>query len=237
MKWTNEATGRTIEIYNEDCMPALAKMQENEFELAIVDPPYGIGADKVQNDQSDSGRISNGGTWKKYKQTKWDNNIPDSNFFSQLIKKTKNQIIWGGNYFYDLNLNGIIIWNKGKNLNMKEGELAKSSFNTFKIYYCSRTDAYINDCDMKIHPTQKPVALYKWLLKNYAKPNDKILDTHLGSGSIAIACNDMGFDLTGYELDKEYFDGAVKRLANHKAQGDLFSGQNMEEYKQEELNL
>ena len=144
------------------------------------------------------------------------------NIFKELLRISKKQIVWGGNYFYDLKLTGVIIWYKGNSGNFKEGELAKTNINTFKIFRYSRADAYINHCKIKIHPTQKPVALYTWILNNYAKEGDKILDTHLGSGSIAVACHDMGFSLDGYELDTDYYEAACKRLKEHQRQLKLF---------------
>ena len=212
-----------IKFYNMDCMEAMKDMPDNAYDLAIVDPPYGIGADKVQNDLGGKkGFTKNAGTYKKYHQTNWDNEIPTKDYFNELKRVSKNYIIWGGNYFHELKLEGILIWYKGNSGNFKEGELAKTNINTFKIFKYSRSDAYINDCDIKIHPTQKPVKLYEWLLMNYAKEGDKILDTHLGSGSIALACHNLGFDLTACELDKEYYDAAIKRLEQHKAQIRLF---------------
>jgi site-specific DNA-methyltransferase (adenine-specific) len=204
-------------------MELMARYPDNYFDLAIVDPPYGINADIRQDNLAGKKIGNNGGRYKKYHKTDWDNKIPSNKYFDELKRVSKNQIIWGGNYFFDVNLSGIIIWNKGINGMFKDGELAKTSFNTFKIFSMSRADAYINDCDIKIHPTQKPQKLYKWLLDNYAKENDKILDTHLGSGSIAIACHDYGFDLTACELDKEYFDKAMQRINNHTAQTKLFA--------------
>jgi len=212
-----------MKITNEDNMELMARYEDNYFDLAIVDPPYGIGADKVQNDLGGKkGFTKNAGTYKKYHQTNWDNEIPTKDYFNELKRVSKNYIVWGGNYFHELKLEGILIWYKGNSGNFKEGELAKTNINTFKIFKYSRSDAYINDCDIKIHPTQKPVKLYEWLLMNYAKEGDKILDTHLGSGSIALACHNLGFDLTACELDKEYYDAAIKRLEQHKAQIRLF---------------
>jgi site-specific DNA-methyltransferase (adenine-specific) len=211
-----------MKITNEDNMELMARYKDNYFDLAIVDPPYGINADIEQNKQSESNRISNGGKWKKYHKSKWDIETPNNIYFKELKRVSKNQIIWGGNYFFNLHLEGVIIWNKFKNLKMKEGELAKTSFNTFKIFNMSRADAYINDCDSKIHPTQKPLKLYEWLLMNYANEGNKILDTHLGSGSLAIACHNLGYDLTACELDREYYEAAIKRLEQHKAQLTLF---------------
>ena len=208
-----------INLYNKDCLEALKEMKDNQFDLAIVDPPYGINQDKVQNNLGGKkGFTKNAGTYKKYHKTEWDNEVPTLEYFNELKRVSKNQIVWGGNYFHELILEGVVIWYKGNSGNFKEGELAKTSINTFKIYKYSRSDAYINDCDIKIHPTQKPVKLYEWILMNYAKEGDKILDTHLGSGSIAIACDNLGYDLEGYELDKEYFEAASKRLKQHQSQ-------------------
>jgi site-specific DNA-methyltransferase (adenine-specific) len=210
-------------ITNEDNIELMARYEDNYFDLAIVDPPYGINADKVQNDLGGKkGFTKNSGTYKKYHQTNWDNAIPTKNYFNELKRVSKNYIVWGGNYFHELKLEGVVIWYKGNSGNFKEGELAKTNINTFKVYKYSRSDAYINDCDIKIHPTQKPVKLYEWLLMNYAKDGYRILDTHLGSGSIAIACHNLGYDLTACELDKEYYEAAIKRIEQHKAQQRLF---------------
>ena len=204
-------------------MELMARYEDNYFDLAIVDPPYGINQDKVQEGLSNKkGFTKNAGTYKEYHKTNWDNEIPTKDYFNELKRVSKNYIVWGGNYFYDLKKAGVIIWYKGNSGNFKEGELAKTNINTFKIYQYSRADAYINDCDIKIHPTQKPVKLYEWLLMNYAKEGDKILDTHLGSGSIALACHNLGYDLTACELDKEYYDSVIKRIDQHKAQIRMF---------------
>ena len=211
-----------IQITNEDNMELMARYEDNYFDLAIVDPPYGINYDKEQNKQAENERISNGGKWKKYHDTNWDSSVPDIEYWNELFRISKNQIVWGGNYFFDVKLDGVIIWNKGENGTMKQGELAKCSKNTFKIYNKSRIDAYVNSGEPKIHPTQKPVKLYEWLLMNYAKEGDKILDTHLGSGSIAIACHNLGFDLTACELDEDYYEAAMKRLKQHQAQLTMF---------------
>jgi site-specific DNA-methyltransferase (adenine-specific) len=221
-------------VYNSDCLEAMRAMPDKAFDLACVDPPYGIGADATQNEQAASGRISNGGGWKVYKQTSWDKEIPSEEYFNELKRVARQQIIWGGNYF-PTNLSGVVIWDKGVNGTMKEGELAATSFNTFKTFRMSRVDAYINGGDGKIHPTQKPVALYRWLLTNYAKPGDTILDTHLGSGSSRIAAYDLGFDFTGYELDKDYFEAQEARFANHIAQARLFDAPVLETVEQNPL--
>ena len=212
-----------IRLHLGDSLEAMKEMPDNTYDLAIVDPPYGIGADVSQNNLGGRKGFTKGaGTYKKYHNTNWDISIPTKEYFEELQRVSNNQIIWGGNYFYELNLEGVIIWYKGNSGNFKEGELAKTSFNTFKIYQYSRADAYINDCDKKIHPTQKPVKLYEWLLDNYAKEGDKILDTHLGSGSIALACHNRGFDLDGWEIDEEYYNNAVKRLKTHQQQLTIF---------------
>ncbi|MBC8395813.1 MAG: site-specific DNA-methyltransferase [Flavobacteriales bacterium] len=204
-------------------MQLMARYEDNHFDLAIVDPPYGINQDKVQEGLSNKkGFTKNAGTYKEYHKTDWDNKVPTLEYFKELQRVSKNQIVWGGNYFHKLNLEGVIIWYKGNSGNFKEGELAKTNINTFKVYQYSRADAYINDCDNKIHPTQKPVKLYEWLLMNYAKEGDKILDTHLGSGSIALACHNLGYDLTACELDKEYYNAAMKRLKQHQQQLTMF---------------
>ena len=208
-----------MKITNECNMELMSRYDDNYFDLAIVDPPYGINQDKVQEGLSNKkGFTKNAGTYKEYHKTDWDNKLPTLEYFKELQRVSKNQIVWGGNYFHELNLEGIVVWYKGNSGNFKEGELAKTNINTFKVYQYSRADAYINDCDSKIHPTQKPVKLYEWLLMNYAKEGDKILDTHLGSGSIAIACHNLGFDLTACELDKEYYEASMKRLNEHTSQ-------------------
>jgi site-specific DNA-methyltransferase (adenine-specific) len=212
-----------MNITNEDNMELMARYPDKYFDLAIVDPPYGINADLFQNELGGKkGFTKNAGTYKKYHSTNWDNKVPNKEYFHELFRVSKNQIIWGGNYFFDVNLSGIIIWNKLGSGTFKDGELAKTSFNTFKIFSMSRADAYINNGDIKIHPTQKPKELYKWILNKYATQGDKILDTHLGSGSIAIACHDLGFDLTACELDTDYFNAAMKRINDHKKQLSMF---------------
>jgi site-specific DNA-methyltransferase (adenine-specific) len=212
-----------MNITNEDNMELMARYPDKYFDLAIVDPPYGINQDKVQDSLSNKKGFTKGaGTYKKYHKTDWDSEVPSNNYFEELKRVSKNQIVWGANYFNSLNLKGVIVWYKGNSGNFKEGELAKTNINTFKVYKYSRSDAYINDCDIKIHPTQKPVKLYEWLLMNYAKEGDKILDTHLGSGSIAIACHNLGYDLTACELDKDYYEAAMKRIKDHQAQIRMF---------------
>lgn len=198
-----------IQITNEDNMELMKRYPDNYFDLAIVDPPYGIG-------------ISSNPIRQKHKKKIWDNEIPLKEYFDELKRVSKNYIVWGGNYFIDYlnNTQGFIIWDKKQpeNFSLAMAEFAFSSIQSpAKIFRYS-----VLSEQGKIHPTQKPVALYKWILDKYAKENDKILDTHLGSGSIAIACHDYGFDLTACELDKEYFNKAMERINNHMAQTKLF---------------
>ena len=204
-----------IQITNEDNMELMARYPDNYFDLAIVDPPYGIGA------ENHAGKKENG--WKQWDKKNWDNQIPNEKYFNELFRVSKNQIVWGGNYMteYLPASMGWIIWDKGqRDFSLADGEMAWTSFNkATRIWEYARAKTI---SDNKIHPTQKPVALYKWLLHKYAKEGDKILDTHLGSGSIAIACHDYKFHLTACELDKEYFDKAMQRINNHMAQQKLF---------------
>ena len=208
-----------IEITNEDNMELMARYPDNYFDLAIVDPPYGINADREHKE---------GHGWVRRQQKKWDTSIPNNDYFKELIRVSKNQIIWGGNYFTD-NLfpsMGWVIWDKGqRDFSLADGEMAWTSFNkALRIFEFSRSASIIqNNIGLqKFHPTAKPISLYKWLLDKYAKQGDKILDTHLGSGSIAIACHDYGFELTACELDAEYYEKAVERIKNHVSQLTLF---------------
>lgn len=210
------------ETYNIDCIEYMRGIEDKFFDLAIVDPPYGIGADKAQN--------AGGEKWgyKKYKDTDWDNSIPTAEYFSELFRVSKNQIIWGGNYMtnYLIPSMGWIIWDKGqRDFSLADGEMAWTSFDkAMRIFEMSRGGALAdaNNNGGRLHPTQKPVKLYKWLLTNYAKQGDKILDTHLGSQSSRIAAYDLGFDFWGCELDKDYFEQGNKRFEQYKAQQKLF---------------
>ena len=194
----------------------MSRYKDNHFDLAIVDPPYSI-----------KSKISSGaGMMKKYvdktKKINWDNNLPSQKYFKELFRVSKNQIIWGGNYFVQhlKNTSCFIVWDKqnGTN-NMADCELAWTSFESSVRMYRGHIFKGIGCTNYKpIHPTQKPIKLYEYCLMNYAKEGDKILDTHLGSGSIAIACHNLKYDLTACELDKEYYKTAMKRLEQHKAQ-------------------
>jgi len=204
-----------MKLYNEDCLPAMLKMEDNQFDLAIVDPPYGLPKSSTQGRGKLKNRIINNDPIHR-----WDY-PPEKEYFKELFRVSKNQIICGGNYFDLPPTRGFVVWDKKQPFpNFSRCEYLWMSFQVVsKIFELD------NRTKGKIHPTQKPVKLYEWLLINYAKKGDKILDTHLGSGSIAIACDKMGFDLTGYELDKDYYDGAVKRLSNHQKQQKLFTGE------------
>ena len=210
-----------INLHNIDCMIALKEMQDNQFDLAIVDPPYG-----KRPSRDDNGTFGSPNTRKfSSKDDKWDVR-PNREYFDELKRVSKHQIIWGFNYFIDYlePSNAIIVWDKmnGKNM-FADCELAWSNYTkTVKKFSLFWLGAHCKDTGGLIHPTQKPVKLYEWILMNYAKEKDKILDTHLGSGSIAIACHNLGFDLEGYELDKDYFNSAKKRLEQHQAQKRLF---------------
>jgi len=200
----------SLDLRNMDCMELMREYPDNHFELAIVDPPYGINTYKQ--------RMGDRKTVATTEKT-WDSAVPDESYFNELFRVSKNQIIWGGNYFVLPPSRYFAIWDKGETLygrSYAECEFAWVRFGGTRI-------KKINPLQLdRFHPTQKPIELYKWLLHRYAKQGDKILDTHLGSGSIAIACHQMNFDLTGSELDKEYFEAMQKRIKEETAQKDLF---------------
>jgi len=204
-------TGRsTIRMYNCDCMELLESGKT--WDLAIVDPPYGLGESVVNS----------GGRFKRYHNTNgnWDINTPDKPYFDMIFKISNEQIVWGGNYFGLPPNKCFIVWDKGQPeaISFAMAEYAWASFDKVAQIFKQRTQGQ----EHRFHPTQKPVKLYKWLLTNYAKQGDTILDTHGGSMSIAIACWDLGFDLDICELDTDYFNQAVKRFENHIAQTTLF---------------
>ena len=208
-----------MQITNEDNMKLMARYEDNHFDLAIVDPPYGINL-QMQKFTKPS-RPNSYNREPKHKGFN-DKSRPSKEYFQELFRVSKNQIIWGANYFCDLLpiSGGWIFWNKmnGEGSHFADGELAYTSFTKALKMVSVSTFHNTRGGKDRIHPTQKPVKLYKWLLKNYAKEGDKILDTHLGSGSIAIACHDLGFDLTACELDTDYFNAAMKRLTDHQKQ-------------------
>ena len=201
-----------LQITNEDNMQLMARYPDNYFDLAIVDPPY-----RDINQPTKDMRLN--GSMKSLEGR------PTKEYFDELIRVSKNQIIWGANNFQLPQFMGFVVWKKltiSEDFTMSMAEIASISDGlgtTSKIFEYAPQG---KKNDPRIHPTQKPIALYKWLLDKYAKQGDKILDTHLGSGSIAIACHDYGFDLTACELDKEYFDKAMQRINNHTSQTKLF---------------
>ena len=199
-----------ITLYNADCMEVMKTFKDKQFDLAIVDPPYGI---NFSNTHTGKG-------WIVRDNKIWDSKRPNKTYFDELFRISKNQIIWGGNYFveYLYSSPGWIFWDKGqRNFSLADGELAFTSFNrALRTFYLSR--AKLNSIREKFHPTEKPVQLYEWLLLNYAKEGEKILDTHFGSLSIGIACEKLGFELTAIELDKDYYRMAKQRLLNFKKQ-------------------
>jgi site-specific DNA-methyltransferase (adenine-specific) len=207
-----------MKITNEDNMELMARYEDNHFDLAIVDPPYGIGITKMT--------LGNGKKKINRGTSHWDSTTPTKKYFKELRRVSKNQVVWGANYMTE-NLPpsmGWVYWDKGTGKNdFSDGELAYTSFNrALRSYKISWVGANANNGTPRIHPTEKPIQLYEWLLMNYAKEGNKILDTHLGSGSIALACHNLNYDLTACELDTEYYNAAMKRLKIHKQQLTMF---------------
>ena len=209
-----------MKISNECNMELMSRYEDNHFDLAIVDPPYGINADKEKYTPINE-------TWKGKKKVgytpkNWDKSIPNKKYFDELFRVSKKQIIWGGNYFGLIG--GYIFWDKKETMpTYTKGELAWCSFMNKVDKFEYLWSGYKKQRpEIRIHPTQKPIQLYEWILMNYAKEGDKILDTHLGSGSIAIACHNLKYDLTACELDKEYFEAAMKRIKRHQQQIQMF---------------
>lgn len=209
--------------FNEDCMAVMARYPDKYFDLAVVDPPYGIGATvEIGLGDTKSGRINRLSKWGK---KEWDNERPLKGYFDELKRVSKNQIIFGGNYFADLLSPSRcwLIWDKMQRVNQADAELAWTSFNTsVRVFqfHCSKLQGFQNP--NRFHPTEKPVALYAWIYHNYAKPGELILDTHLGSGSSRIAAHKAGLSFVGCELDKEYFEAQEKRFKEFTAQLRLF---------------
>jgi site-specific DNA-methyltransferase (adenine-specific) len=195
-------------VYLMDCMEGMKQYPDKYFSLSVVDPPYGIG-------------ISSNPFRQKQKKLNWDNSIPSESYFLELFRVSKNQIVWGGNYFGLPASQGFLIWDKKQPHDFSSAmcEYAWMSIQSpAKIFSKHVVTAEPN----KIHPTQKPVALYDWIFHNYAKAGDKILDTHLGSGSSRIAAHKHGLDFTGFELDPDYFEASVKRFNQYSSQLTLF---------------
>lgn len=212
-------------IHHADCMGIMADMADKSVDLAIVDPPYGIGSDNETSAAAFKSQKWKSAKLKGYKSKNWDKK-PNKEYFDELFRVSKHQIIWGGNYFID-NLNptsSFIVWDKltGNNT-FSDCELAWSSHRTSIRKFTWLWNGFQKQKpETRVHPTQKPVALYRWLLQNYAKSGNLILDTHSGSGSCAIACHLEGFDFIAIEKDKDYFAASVKRLETERSQLRMF---------------
>ena len=215
------------EVYLEDCVTALKRYADNHFDLAIVDPPYGINAD-VKNSTDKKQSKKSASNSKKYGEQKWDADVPTEKYFIELFRVSKNQIIWGVNYYpFDFLAGGRIYWDKCVTMpTYSDGELAYCSLlnniKSVKIAWHGMIQHDMKNKETRIHPTQKPIKLYDWILKNFAKEGDKILDTHLGSGSSRIAAYKGGFNFVGFEIDQEYYEKQEKRFNDFKSQLRLF---------------
>jgi len=213
-----------ITATNEDNMLMMARYPDDYFDLAIVDPPYGINAD-IKNSIKDLKTKKSAKLSKDYGNQNWDNSIPNDKYFQELKRVSKKQIIWGANFF---NLQGgMLYWHKNVTMpTYSTGELAYLSWlnkiDFVEITWHGMLQHDMKNKEVRIHPTQKPVKLYEWILMNYAKEGDKILDTHRGSASLDIACHNLGFDLVTCELDKDYFNDGNKRLNQHQNQLKMF---------------
>ena len=205
-----------------DCMEGMKQFPDKYFELAIVDPPYGLDLANMNmgiGKSKKASKIQN----RKWKPKDWDKKVPSKEYFINLFRVSCNQIIWGGNYFDLPPCKNYIIWDKEipKGLSFADCEMAWTSFNNApKIF---RYSTYMDKAS-KFHPTQKPIKLYQWLLQKYAKQGDKIIDTHVGSASSLIACHQMGFEYIGFEIDEDYYKAACERLEGYKAQQTIFEG-------------
>ena len=211
-----------IDLHHVDCMEYLATCEDNAFELAIVDPPYGIGESGATNHTR-----SKLAKAKKYKPfAGGDKTAPNEQYFRELERVSKNQILWGANHYRARESSCWIVWDKQNSGDFADAELAYTSFKSavrvFRFMWNGMLQGDMKNKEKRSHPTQKPVKLYEWLLMNYAKEGDRILDTHLGSGSIAIACHNLGYDLVGCELDEDYYKAACDRLDKHKKQLRIF---------------
>lgn len=214
----------SINLYHGDCLEAMRSMADNSYDLAIVDPPYGIGADK-KNSGLRVESVKSATRSHDYGEKDWDSTTPPDEYFNQLKRISRRQIIWGANYFGLVG--GYLYWHKCVTMpTYSQGELAWLSWlkkvDFVELAWHGMIQHDMKNKEQRIHPTQKPVKLYEWLLDNYAKEGDKILDTHLGSGSIALACHNRGYSLDAWEIDAEYHANAVKRFNQHIAQLTIF---------------
>lgn len=212
-----------IELFNIDCMEYMKTCKDKQFDIAIVDVPYGINASKGTWGSSNLGKVTD------YGKKNWDDNSPDQEYFNEMIRVSKNQIVFGANHFISkipFDSPCWIVWDKDNSADFADCELAWTSFPTavrkFKFRWNGMLQQDMKNKEQRIHPTQKPVKLYQWLLETYANKESKILDTHLGSGSIAIACHYFGCDFVGCEIDKEYFDKTKKRFEEQTKQIKMF---------------
>lgn len=221
------------QAFNMDCMEGMKQYPDKYFDLAVCDPPYGIGIGSMNYTKSGAVRTHGASlaTRRDYrKKGDWDVK-PEKKYFDELLRVSKNQIVWGGNYFADMlpTSKSFIIWDKRVDDNMRNDfadcEYAWCSMGVarvFRFVWNGMLQGDMKNKEDRFHPTQKPVALYRWLLQHYAKPGDKILDTHLGSGSSRIAADELGFDFVGYEIDEEYFHLQEERFEAYSAQTSLF---------------
>lgn len=212
------------EVFNMDCIDGMKQYPDKHFELAIVDPPYGIDADKKNSNKIKQSKKS-ASLSKDYGSQSWDSDIPNQDYFNELFRVSKKQIVWGANFFGLKG--GYLYWHKNVTMpTYSTGELAWLSWlnklDFLELTWHGMIQHDMQNKENRIHPTQKPVKLYKLLLQNYANQGDKILDTHLGSGSSRIAAYDMDFEFTGFELDKDYFEASEKRFQQHIQQLTLF---------------
>ena len=210
-----------INLYNMDCMEAMKDMADNQYDLAIVDPPYMENIDEYMGMQKRLGGLAKNKTYDNINYF----GKPDEKYFEELFRVSRNQIVWGCNHFKNFG-SGRIVWDKNNTGQFNDCEIAyqslSKSLRIFKWTWNGMLQEDMKNKEIRIHPTQKPVKLYEWLLMNYAKEGDKILDTHLGSGSIAIACHNLKYDLDAYEIDKEYYEATMKRFNNHTSQIRLY---------------
>jgi len=211
MNWTDKIT-----VYNQDCMEALKGFPDNHFNLSIVDPPYGVDISKKKIGYSIASKLKT--------NTNWDDQIPEPEYFTELFRVSRYQIIWGGNCFGLPKNKGFVIWDKkNEGRNFSEIEYAWSNIGMIpRKFTFGVLNSNPNRDKTKIHPCQKPIKLYEWLLMNYAQQDINILDTHLGSGSHAIACYNLGFNLTAYEIDTDYYEAAHKRFKLVTSQTTIF---------------
>ena len=214
-------------VYNEDCVQGLKRFADKYFDLAIVDPPYGINRLEMswtaQSNSNNGKSQADSSKWASYEIKKWDNERPTKEYWNELKRVSKNQIVWGANYFPEFfteNM-GVVFWDKIRSIDVKfsHGELAFTTFGGFTRKFPYNPEKYNKE---RWHPTQKPVALYDYLLREFAKDGDLILDTHLGSGASRISCVKNKYSFVGFEIDKQYFDEQEKRFKNFTAQQRLF---------------